>query len=80
MSSLFAALSSSAGALSAYQTVLDAVQNNVTNASTPGYARQSVSLELVPATANSAALCGSASSFTPFSPWSRLSCFCLSLV
>jgi flagellar hook-associated protein 1 FlgK len=48
MSSLFAALSSSAGALSAYQTVLDAVQNNVTNASTPGYARQSVSLEARP--------------------------------
>jgi len=48
MSSLFAALSSSAGALSAYQTVLDAVQNNVTNASTPGYARQSVGLEARP--------------------------------
>lgn len=48
MGSLFAALSSSAGALSAYQTVLDAVQNNVTNASTPGYARQSVNLEALP--------------------------------
>ena len=48
MSSLFAALSTSAGALSAYQTVLDTVQNNVTNASTPGYARQSVSLAARP--------------------------------
>ncbi len=48
MSSLFAALSSSAGALRAYQTVLDAVQNNVTNASTPGYARQSVNLSALP--------------------------------
>jgi flagellar hook-associated protein 1 FlgK len=48
MSSLFAALSSSAGALRAYQTVLDAVQNNVTNSSTPGYARQSVNLAALP--------------------------------
>ncbi len=48
MASLFSALSSSAGALTAYQSALDAIQNNVTNASTPGYARQSLSLEALP--------------------------------
>jgi len=46
---LFSALNSSAGALDAYQRVLDAIQNNVANASTPGYARQTLPLIALPA-------------------------------
>jgi flagellar hook-associated protein 1 FlgK len=38
----------SAGALSAYQQVLAVTQNNVANASTPGYAKQSLTLEAMP--------------------------------
>ena len=45
---LFSALNSAAGALDAYQRVLNAIQSNVANASTPGYARQSVPLEALP--------------------------------
>jgi flagellar hook-associated protein 1 len=45
MSGIFSALNSAAGALDAYQRVLDAIQSNVANASTPGYARQRVPLE-----------------------------------
>ena len=37
-----------AGALSAYSSVLDTVQNNVANASTPGYANQTQALEALP--------------------------------
>ena len=48
MPGLFSALNSSAGALDAFQRVLDAIQNNVINASTPGYARQSVTLDALP--------------------------------
>ncbi len=40
MSSLFATLGSSTGALQAFERVLDVTQNNVSNASTPGYAAQ----------------------------------------
>jgi len=48
MPGLFSALNSSAGALDAFQRVLDAIQNNVINASTPGYARQRVTLKALP--------------------------------
>jgi flagellar hook-associated protein 1 FlgK len=40
MSGLFAGLNNGAEALRAYQRALEVAQNNVTNASTPGYARQ----------------------------------------
>jgi flagellar hook-associated protein 1 FlgK len=48
MPGLFSALNSSAGALDAFQRVLDTIQNNVINASTPGYARQSATLNALP--------------------------------
>ncbi len=48
MSNLFASLNSSAGALGAYQQALNVIQNNVNNASTPGYARQQMQLESLP--------------------------------
>ena len=40
MSNLFASLLSASGALRAFDRSLATVQNNVTNASTPGYAKQ----------------------------------------
>jgi flagellar hook-associated protein 1 FlgK len=40
MSNLIATMSTAAGALDAYSKLLDVVQNNVSNASTPGYASQ----------------------------------------
>ncbi|MDQ2900166.1 MAG: flagellar basal body protein, partial [Acidobacteriota bacterium] len=45
MSSLFASLGSSSGALAAFERVLDVTQNNVSNASTPGYAAQRATLQ-----------------------------------
>jgi flagellar hook-associated protein 1 FlgK len=48
MSNLLATLVSSSRALGVYDRVLDVTQNNVANASTPGYARQSVALEALP--------------------------------
>ncbi|MDQ6666038.1 MAG: flagellar hook-associated protein FlgK [Acidobacteriota bacterium] len=45
MSSLFASLGSSTGTLTAFERVLDVTQNNVSNASTPGYAAQRATLE-----------------------------------
>ncbi|MDQ6677055.1 MAG: flagellar hook-associated protein FlgK [Acidobacteriota bacterium] len=42
MSSLFATLGTSAQSLSVYERALETVQNNVSNASTPGYATQTV--------------------------------------
>jgi flagellar hook-associated protein 1 FlgK len=48
MSNLLASLVSSAGALEAYGRVLEATQNNVANASTPGYAKQSIDLYALP--------------------------------
>ena len=48
MSNLLASLVSSAGALETYGRVLEAVQNNVSNASTPGYAKQRVELYALP--------------------------------
>ena len=60
MSNLLASLLSSAGTLEAYGRVLETAQNNVSNASTPGYAKQSISLHALafdPAAAPPAA-CG----------------------
>jgi flagellar hook-associated protein 1 FlgK len=48
MSGLFSSLQTSANSLDAFQRALDVIQNNVTNASTPGYARQALSLEALP--------------------------------
>ena len=48
MANLLATMVSSAGALSAYDRVLEVAQNNVANASTPGYARQHQSLVAKP--------------------------------
>jgi flagellar hook-associated protein 1 FlgK len=48
MSNLLASLVSSAGALQAYAQVLETSQNNVSNASTPGYAKQTVNLYALP--------------------------------
>jgi len=45
MSTLFAALQSSASALSVFQAALNVTSNNVSNASTPGYARQNQGLQ-----------------------------------
>jgi flagellar hook-associated protein 1 FlgK len=48
MSNLFATLRASAGTLEAYGQVLETVQNNVSNASTPGYAKQRMDLYGLP--------------------------------
>ena len=45
---LLATLGNTAGSLSAYDQVLEVVQNNVANSSTPGYAQQTQSLEAMP--------------------------------
>jgi len=48
MSNLLASLVSSASTLEAYGRVLETAQNNVSNASTPGYAKQRISLYALP--------------------------------
>jgi flagellar hook-associated protein 1 FlgK len=48
MSNLLASLLSSAGTLEAYGRVLETAQNNVSNASTPGYAKQRINLDALP--------------------------------
>src|SRR5512133_3841197 len=48
MSNLLASLVSSAGTLEAYGRVLETAQNNVSNASTPGYAKQRLDLYALP--------------------------------
>jgi flagellar hook-associated protein 1 FlgK len=48
VANLLASLVSSAGALDAYSQVLETVQNNVANASTPGYAKQRLNLIALP--------------------------------
>ncbi len=48
MSNLLASLTSSANTLQAYGQVLETAQNNVSNASTPGYAKQEVQLHAMP--------------------------------
>jgi flagellar hook-associated protein 1 FlgK len=45
MSSLFATLSTSSGSLAAFTRALDVTQNNISNASTAGYAAQNVNFE-----------------------------------
>ena len=46
--SLFSSLTSAANALSAFESALTVTQNNVSNASTPGYAKQTQVLEALP--------------------------------
>ncbi len=48
MSGLFSGLNSSLDALRAFDTALQVSQNNVSNSSTPGYARQVATLESLP--------------------------------
>ncbi len=48
MGSLNAALLNSAGALSVYTKEFNVIQNNITNASTPGYADQNLAIEAMP--------------------------------
>jgi flagellar hook-associated protein 1 len=48
MSNLFASLNASSSALRVYSQALEVTGNNVTNASTPGYARQRASREALP--------------------------------
>src|SRR5580658_6958549 len=48
MGSLFGTLNSSLDAIEAFQTALNVSQNNVSNASTPGYAAQVANLEALP--------------------------------
>ena len=48
MGTLFGALNGSLEAIEAFQTALNISQNNVSNASTPGYARQIANLEALP--------------------------------
>lgn len=48
MSNLLTSLANSAGALDVYDKVLALTQNNVANASTPGYAKQRLTLEALP--------------------------------
>src|SRR5689334_21647901 len=48
MSNLLATLGSTAGALHAFDQVLEVTQNNVANASTPGYTKQRLLLNAMP--------------------------------
>jgi flagellar hook-associated protein 1 FlgK len=48
MSNLFASFTSAANTLNVLQQALQVTQNNVNNASTPGYARQSLGIESLP--------------------------------
>ena len=48
MSSLFAALQTSANALGVFEKAIGTIQNNTTNASTPGYVTQSLDLQSRP--------------------------------
>src|SRR4051794_35452318 len=48
MSNLLATLAASADTLAAYGRVLEVTQNNVSNASTPGYAKQRLNLYALP--------------------------------
>src|SRR5712691_6454507 len=45
MSNLLSSLATAGSALDVYQRALDVVQNNITNSTTPGYAKQSLNLE-----------------------------------
>src|ERR1700689_5625256 len=48
MSNILASMTSAANALDVLQQALDVVQNNVSNASTPGYASQTLNIEAAP--------------------------------
>src|SRR5580698_6345923 len=48
MGSLFGTLNNTLDAIEAFQSALNVSQNNVSNASTPGYARQVANLEALP--------------------------------
>ena len=48
MGNLMTSLLNSVNALKVYQGALSVVQNNVTNANTPGYAKQRASMEAMP--------------------------------
>src|SRR5215475_11822293 len=48
MGSLTSALLSSANALNTFSQAFGVIENNVTNANTPGYARQDVNLQPLP--------------------------------
>jgi flagellar hook-associated protein 1 FlgK len=48
MSNLFASLTTSVGALRTFERALEVTQNNINNASTPGYAKQRLALEALP--------------------------------
>ncbi len=48
MSNLLASLNSTGSALRVYQHALDVIQANITNASTPGYAKQALGLAAMP--------------------------------
>lgn len=48
MGGILSTLSSSAGALSAYEREFSTIQNNITNANTPGFADQNLSLVAMP--------------------------------
>ena len=48
MSNLFASLDTAGQALGVYQQALGVVQNNITNANTPGFASQSLNLVAQP--------------------------------
>jgi flagellar hook-associated protein FlgK len=48
MGTLFGALNNSLSAIEAFQNALDVTQNNVTNASTPGYASQTATFQADP--------------------------------
>jgi flagellar hook-associated protein 1 FlgK len=48
MSNLLAMIGTAGNALDVFQQALNVVQNNVSNSSTPGYARQSLNLEAMP--------------------------------
>src|SRR5690242_9222452 len=56
--SVLTSLLNSSGALTAYDHVLEVTQNNVANASTPGYARQTQSLIAMPFDPVFGTLCG----------------------
>src|SRR5215831_5829223 len=48
MANLLSTLVTSSSALNAFDRVLEVTQNNVANASTPGYVKQRVTLEALP--------------------------------
>jgi flagellar hook-associated protein 1 FlgK len=52
MANLFASIAAAGSGLSAFERALEVTQNNVTNASTPGFARQRLVLEAAPASAD----------------------------